>query len=83
MPNGTIVAAWQDATQAHMAVRVAEPDTEGARPVEYIGSVPLAELAGKTAAQKKAILAAAVKAARDAQPSAGPTDLGLSGTVTL
>ena len=77
MPDGTIVRAWREGGTAYMAVRV----VEGAGPVEYVGSVPAVELAGLTAAQRRARLATAVKAVRDAQE--GPQDLGLSGTVTV
>jgi hypothetical protein len=50
--------------------------------VEYVGVVPRAELEGKTAAQKRALLVAAARAARDEQLT--PVRyLGLSGPVTL
>lgn len=79
MPSAAIVATWQDATRAHVAARVAEPGGD----VEYLASVPVEELAGKTTAQRKAVLAAALKAARDASLAAAMTDLGLTGTVTV
>lgn len=79
MATATIVKAWRERGYAHLAVRVTEAD---GRNVEYIGSVPLANLAGLTAAKQKEALVAAVKAVRDAQVSA-PADLGLSGSVTV
>lgn len=78
MANATIVRAWRDGTHAHLAVRVAEAEGN----VEYIGSVPLQELAGLPAREQKAKLVAAVKAVRDAQMNT-ETDLGLAGTVTI
>ena len=81
MPNAQIVASWQDAEHAHLAVAVDEG--AGGSRVEYVGSVPIADLAGKSASQRKALLVAAVKATRDAQIAPPPTDLGIGGTVTL
>jgi nucleotide-binding universal stress UspA family protein len=81
MPSAEIVSSWQDSTRAYVAVVVDEAGPRGR--VEYLASVPIEHLAGKSAAQRKALLAAAAKAARDAQLPAAPTDLGLSGAVTL
>lgn len=79
MPSATIVAAWQDASRAHVAVRVAEPGGD----VEYLASVAPEELAGKTTVQKKALLGAAVRAVRHASLAAGTSDLGLTGTISV
>jgi hypothetical protein len=75
MALGTVVAAWQDATTAHLAVRVGE--------VEYIGSVALGDLAGMSAAQRKAALVGAVKAARDREVGSARSEIAISGTVTV
>lgn len=78
MPTATVVKAWKDSSKAHLAIRVVEASGN----VEYIGSVPLADLAGKTPAEQKAALVAAVKAIRDAQvPSETP--IAISGTVVV
>lgn len=79
----TIIRVWQDGTNAYAAVRVAEGGKTGN--VEYIASMPLAELnALGTAAEKKAALTAALKAVRDAQVKPAPADIaGISGTVTV
>jgi hypothetical protein len=79
MPNATIVKAWRDSENAYLAVRVAESD---GRNVEYIASLPVGELSGKTAAQQKSALTAAAKAVRDAALT-GPQDLPITGTVTV
>lgn len=79
MPNATVVKAWQDETSAHLAVRV----REGARDVEYIGTVPLAELEGKSNAEAKDALVEAVKAVRDGQQRAAPPALNITGNVTI
>lgn len=86
MPQAAIVASWQDATHAYLALRLRETIRIENEPssvdVEYLASLPLAELAGRTAAQKKALLVGAVRAQRDGQRG-GPTDLGMSGSVAL
>lgn len=79
MPEATIVKVSKQDGQVHVAVRVTEAD--GAN-VEYIGTVPLSELAGLTLAQQKAKLVAAVKAVRDGLRGAAE-DVAMSGTVTV
>lgn len=79
MAAGTIIKAWQDATNTYLAVSV----TEGARPVEYIGSVPTVSLAGLPGAEQKAALVAAVKAVRDAQQATTSAVGGLTGAVAV
>ena len=81
MPSAEIVASWQDATHAHVAVVVDEGPARGRG--EYLAAVPVADMAGKSAAQRKALLTAAAKTARDAQLAASKSDLGIGGTVTL
>ena len=78
--QATIVKAWKDAANAHLAIRVNE--TDGA--TEYIGSTALKSEDGKakTAAVLKAELVASAKALRDKQRS-GVTDAGLSGSVEV
>jgi hypothetical protein len=71
MASGTIVASWQDGANAYMSVRVAEPRGGGSEDVEYVGALPLADLAGLTAAQKKTALTAAARAVRTALLGAG------------
>jgi hypothetical protein len=87
MATANVVAAWQDGANAYLVVRVDGDARDGAgNPVgvEYTASVPLADLAGKTAAQQKAALVAAVKAVRDAQLApADPVNLNITGTVTV
>lgn len=91
MANATVVDAWQDGTSAYLAIRVAESGNQGNK--EYIGTIRLDEdlarfgFAGKvftdiTAAQKKTVLIAVVKAVRDTQLP-NPTSLGITGTVTV
>lgn len=80
MPSATVVKAWTENGQAHLAVRVAEANGDN---IEYIGSVDLTpEFQALTQAQKRATLVAAVKAVRDAQQN-GETDLGITGSVTV
>ena len=81
MPSAEIVASWQDAASAHVAVAVDEGPARGR--VEYVASLPIAELSGKSVAQRKALLAAAAKVVRDAQLAPAVSDLGISGTVTI
>lgn len=92
MATGTIVSVWQDNQNTYAAVLVAEGGARGN--VEYIGSVPqMGDLAAYgfggqtwsqlTAANKKAALQAAIKAARDAALLATSAVGGISGTVTL
>ena len=81
MATGTIIRAWQDQTTAHLAVLVDEGGSQGK--VEYVGSVPLADLAGLANAQIKAALVAAVKAVRDQQQAPQTVIAGVSGGVTL
>ena len=81
MPSAEIVASWQDATTAHIAVAVDEGPARGR--VEYLASLPVGDLAGKSAAQKKVLLAAAVKAVRDAQLAPPTSELGIGGTVSI
>ena len=76
--EATVVKAWKDTKKAYLAVRVAEANGE----VEYVGSVPVAYLIGKTAAQQKTALIAAVKAIRDAQMITDDA-LGITGSVTI
>lgn len=80
MATGTIVSTWDDGANAFAAVRVNEGASQGN--VEYLASVPLSELAGKTNPEKRELLRVAVKAARDRQQG-GRNDLGLSGSVAL
>lgn len=87
MATGTVVKSWKDSSNAHVAVRVAEGGdvTKGGMgDVEYVASTPLKKEDGgsKTLAELKADLTAAIKAKRDAQ-IAGPSDAGISGSVTL
>lgn len=81
MPTATIINVWQDATSAYMAALVDEGGSLGR--VEYVGSVPLADLAGLTNAQKKEALRLAVKAVRDAQLTGQAPVAGITGTVTV
>ena len=81
MAVGTIIRAWQDQTAAHLAVLVDEGGSQGK--VEYVGSVPLTDLAGLSNVQIKAVLVAAVKAVRDQQQTAQAVIAGVSGGVTL
>lgn len=81
MPTATVVKAWKDPAQAHLAIKVAEGGSAGM--VEYIGSVRLDALAGLMPAAQKAALLAAAKAIRDRQIG-GLTDLaGIAGTVSI
>lgn len=80
--QGTVVAVWAEGQTACMAVRVVEGG--GAGPVEYVGRVPLADLAGLTPAQKRGALVAAVKAVRDGlRPPAGAGLPAVAGTVDI
>lgn len=80
MPQGTIVASFVEGGQACLAVRVVEGPGQT---IEYIGRVPLDE-AWQAASNpaRRALLVAAVKAARDRQQPA-PVDLGIGGSVQL
>lgn len=80
MATATILRAWSDGTYGNLAAVVTEP---GGDRVEYIGRVPLSQLADLTNAQKKAALVAAVKAVRDAQATQGAVLPGMSGDVTV
>jgi len=87
--TGEIVTAWEDATTAYLVLRVDEGErltdedgTEQPVYVEYIGSVPLAEVTGKTTAQKRSALIAATKEVRR-QALAVRQPLAYSGTVNL
>jgi len=91
MAAGTIIRAWSDGINAYLAVGVTEGGIIGV--VEYVGSVSLSDdlksvgFPGQTwgqltTANKKAALVTATKAVRDVQ-RALPTDLGLSGGVTI
>lgn len=80
MPNGTAIATFIEGGCACLAVSVAEA---GGRNVEYIGRVPLADLEGKSNAEKKAALVAAAKALRDAQTTPPPAAQSITGSVTL
>ncbi len=86
MATATIVKAWKDATHGQMAVSVAETQVIDGKNqqvnVEYIGSVPISELEGKTATQQKSLLVAAAKAERD-RAVATATTLAMSGSVTI
>lgn len=79
MATGQVVKAWTVGGRAYLAVRVVEA---GGRAVEYIGSVDVADLGGKSLAQQKALLVAAVKAERETWVAAA-SELAVSGTVTV
>jgi len=74
--KGEIVAAWQDATHAYIALAVEEDDGR----IEYNASVPLADLDGLSEKAKTEKLIDAAKARR-AQLRPEHTDLGLAGHV--
>lgn len=78
MPTATIVKAWKDKVSAYIAIRVAEAQGN----VEYIASVPLADLADKALAEQKATLVAAAKSTRDATMSSEST-ISISGNVSI
>ncbi len=86
MAAGTIVKAWKSGDRAHLAVSVTETQVIGGVSqqinVEYIGSVDAAELEGKTAAQQRALLAAAAKASRERSIPI-ETPLSMTGNVTI
>jgi hypothetical protein len=68
MPKATVVDVWTERGRFYMSAKVSEPDGV----TEYTGSVDVAEMAGKTVSEKRDILTAAVKAARDAQQGRKP-----------
>lgn len=82
MATATIVAAWQDATYAHIAAAVNEGGAIGL--VEYVAKTPLLDSQGeaKSSSQLQTDLTAALCAIRDAQIAA-TTPLNLSGTLTI
>jgi hypothetical protein len=91
--DAIVVRVWEDGDFARMAVRVTEdnamigPDGEPVA-TEYIGAVSIAAFdALPNAAAKKAALAAAVKAVRDADPAVAATSeqaiTGITGTVSI
>jgi hypothetical protein len=82
MATATVVAAWQDATYAHIAATVNEGGSIGL--VEYIAKTPLLDSQGaaKSSSQTQTDLTAALCAIRDAQTAAA-TPLNLSGTLTI
>lgn len=94
MATANVVRAWQDTltNTANIAVSVAEGGNQGTK--EYIGSVSMTDdlaalgFAGQTwtqlsAANKKAVLIAAVKVTRDAQQPSQSVIPGVSGAVTI
>lgn len=83
MAAGTIVAAWEDTVNAHVAIRVAEGGAIGT--VEYIVSTPLVDASGNvlTVPQLKTNLLAAISALR-AQQLFTPTAVGaITGAVVV
>jgi len=86
MPAAHIVSQWQDAHSAYLAVRVdeGERDDKG-KPAytEYIGSVPLGELADLSESDQQAALIAAVKAERDRQVVPEQPIPAMKGPVTI
>ena len=84
MATRTIVGKpWRDTTHAHIAVRVREGSGKDAIDVEYVASVSLAALEGKTLAEQKELLRLAVKAKRDEQQPGRQDIAGISGNVTV
>ena len=84
MATGVIVGKpWRDATHAHIAVRVREGTGPDAIDVEYVASMLLTDLQGKTGPEQKELLRLAVKAVRDRQTSARQDLSGISGNVTV
>lgn len=82
MPNAQVVASFTESGFACLAVRVNEGAPLGQ--VEYIGRVQMDESwQAMTPAQKKAALVAACKQTRDQSIRPAPTDLGLSGQVSV
>ncbi|TAK33755.1 MAG: hypothetical protein EPO21_11785 [Chloroflexota bacterium] len=71
MATGKVIRAWQENGWAYLAVRV----QEDSGPVEYIGSVPVGDLDGLTAAEQRAALIGAVKGVR-ARSVAPAVELG-------
>lgn len=81
MPQAQIVASFVEDGYACLAVRVNEGPPGG---TEYVGRVPMDDAwQALSAAQKKAALVAAAKAARDASLAPATVDLGITGQVTL
>lgn len=81
MATATAVNTFIENNSACLAVRVLEAN---GRNVEYIGRVDLSDaFEALTNAEKKDVLVAAVKAARDAQIGAARTVPTITGTVTV
>ena len=84
--SGTIMAAWKDAQNAYLAVRVEADDAVAGLPVavEYIGATPLfnGDGSAKPFAQLQSECAAAVRAVR-AREKVRPVAVPMSGTVSV
>ena len=79
--NGTIIGQpWVEFDHVCLSVAVVEDNGET---IEYIGRVPTSQLNGKTKADQKAALVAAVKLARDSQQISVAPITGIGGSVTL
>lgn len=86
MPQATILNVWSQRGRTYIAVSIASDATlPNGNPVtaEYTASVDNSALVGLTTAQKKAVLAAAVKAVRDDVQDAPVPVTGITGTVTV
>lgn len=80
MATATIVKVFPENGKLIMVVSV----NEGAAGVrQYVGKVPIDDLVGKTNAEKKDALTAAVKLNRDAQLSSLVAPPVITGTVTI
>lgn len=82
MATGSISKVWKDSLNIYMAAAVTETINGKAVNVEYIGSVPLAELQGLSVAVQRSKLIEAVKKIRDENVSP-ITDVAISGSITL
>ncbi|MBM4419378.1 MAG: hypothetical protein FJ033_13875 [Chloroflexi bacterium] len=85
--EATIVRSWVEGDRACIAFRVRGDSTAidgAALDLEYLASLPLADLTGKSAAQKRALLAGAARATRETlRAAAANGDLGITGTLSL
>jgi hypothetical protein len=78
MAIATIVKCWKDNDNAYVSAVVDEGGKVGK--VEYLASTPLGN---KTVAQIKTDLTAALKEVRDDQVGVSPSNIAISGTVTI
>lgn len=79
MTTATVVSAWRERGQAHLAIRVRESGGD----VEYIGSIDEADLKDLNAVQQRQKLVEAVKAMRDRRIGKPVEIVGFPPTITL